>query len=205
MERTATPSLLPILRSQQQGELLALLLGDPDLEASLSALGEQIGMPTPSVHREIERAERAGLVTSRKVGNTRLVRAATDSPYFEGLSDVLTKAFGPPRLLADALAPVPGVERAVVFGSWAARSAGKAGDRPVGDIDVLVLGDPDRDEVFARVRPVEERLGRPVQLTFRSARWLDEGEGSFHDTIVGRPMVDVPLSVDDSRNGDEGG
>ena len=73
------------------------------------------------------------------------------------------------------------------------------------DIDVLVLGDPDRDEVFARIRPVEERLGRPVQLTFRSTRWLDEGEGAFHDTVVGRPMVEVPLSVDGSRNGDKGG
>lgn len=205
MERTATPSLLPILRSQQQGELLALLLGDPELEASLSALGERIGMPTPSVHREIERAERAGLVTSRKVGNTRLVRAATHSPYFEGLADVLTKAFGAPRLLSDALAPVSGVERAVVFGSWAARFAGEPGDRPVGDIDVLVLGDPDRDEVFARIRPVEERLGRPVQLTFRSTRWLDEGEGAFHDTVVGRPMVGIPLSVDGGRDGGEGG
>lgn len=204
MERTATPSLLPIFRSQQQGELLALLLGDPELEASLSALGERIGMPTPSVHREIERAERAGLVRSRKVGNTRLVRAATDSPYFEGLADVLTKAFGPPRLLADALAPVPGVERAVVFGSWAARFAGEPGDRPVGDIDVLVLGDPDRDEVFARIRPVEERLGRPVQLTFRSTHWLDQGGGPFHDTVVGRPMVEIPLSVDGSSDGDEG-
>ena len=29
MERGSTPSLLPILRSRQQGELLALLLGDP--------------------------------------------------------------------------------------------------------------------------------------------------------------------------------
>lgn len=205
MERTAAPSLLPILRSQQQGELLALLLGDPDLEASLSELGSQIDMPTPSVHREIERAERAGIVRSRKVGNTRLVRAATDSPYFEGLSDVLTKAFGPPRLLANALATITGVERAVIFGSWAARAAGEQGERPVGDIDVLVLGDPDRDEVFARIRPIEERLGRPVQLTFRSTPWLEEGEGAFHDTVVGRPIVEVPLSADGGRNGGDGG
>lgn len=162
-------------------------------------------MPTPSVHREIERAERAGILTSRKVGNTRLVRAATDSPYFEGLADVLTKAFGPPQLLAKALAPVAGVERAVIFGSWAAHFAGEGGRRPIGDIDVLVLGDPDRDEVFARIRPVEERLGRPVQVTFRSARWLDEGEGTFHDTVVGRPIAEVPLSAEGGRNGIDSG
>lgn len=38
VDRKPAPSLLPVLRSQQQGEILALLLGDPDLELSLTAL-----------------------------------------------------------------------------------------------------------------------------------------------------------------------
>ncbi len=66
VDRTASPSLLPVLRSQQQGEILALLLGDPDLEVSLTEIARRTGAPHPSVHREVERAERAGLVTSRK-------------------------------------------------------------------------------------------------------------------------------------------
>ena len=73
--------MLPILRSQQQGEILALLLGDPDLELSLTEIAERTGTPYPSVHREIERAEQAGLATTRKVGNTRLVQADTAGPY----------------------------------------------------------------------------------------------------------------------------
>jgi len=67
------PALLPILRSQQQGEILALLLGDPDLELSLTEIAARLGVPHPSVYREFQRAEQAGLVTSRKIGNTRLV------------------------------------------------------------------------------------------------------------------------------------
>lgn len=201
VERTATPPLLPILRSRQQGELLALLLGDPALELSLSDLSRRLQMPTPSVHREVERAEQAGILASRRVGNVRLVRANSGSPYFEGLADVLTKAFGAPRLLADSLASVGGVERAVVYGSWAARFAGEPGDRPVGDIDLLVLGDPDRNELFERLRPLEDRLGRPVQVTVRSARWLEEGSGSFHDTVVSRPMVELALPARDVGDG----
>ena len=92
-----------------------------------------------------------------------------------------------------------GIERAVVYGSWAARFAGQPGDRPVGDIDLLVLGDPDRNELFERLRPMEDRLGRPVQVTVRSARWLEEGSGSFHDTVVSRPMVELELSALDGR------
>ncbi|MCU1485591.1 MAG: MarR family transcriptional regulator, partial [Actinomycetia bacterium] len=63
--RAATPSLLPIFRSRQQAELLADVLGDPSREESISDLATRLGIPLPSVHREIERAEKAGLVTSR--------------------------------------------------------------------------------------------------------------------------------------------
>src|SRR5581483_6082759 len=84
VDRSRVPSLLPILRSQQQGEILALLLGDPEIELSLTQLAQRTGVPHPSAYREIQRAEQAGLVTSRKVGNTRLVRADTTSPYYPG-------------------------------------------------------------------------------------------------------------------------
>ena len=202
MDKSPPPPLLPILRSQQQAELLALLLGDPDLELSVSELSERSGVPYASVHREIERAEAVGLVVSRRVGRTRLVRADVTSPYFVGLADVLTKAFGVPAVVAAALGDVPGVERAVLYGSWAARFSGEAGARPVGDIDVLVLGDPDRDMLYGAASDLEHRLGRPVQLTIREANWLETGSGSFHDTVTSRPVVEVPLDRVSSRSAD---
>jgi len=194
VDRQPAPSLLPILRSRQQGEILALLLGDPDLELSLTDIAGRTGAPHPSVHREIQRAERAGLVTTRKVGNTRLVRADTTSPYYAGLADVLTKAFGVPAVLAEVLQPVRGISDAYIYGSWAARHEGQPGQRPVGDIDVLVLGEPDRDQIYEALSAAEERLGRPVQATIRSADWLDSGSGSFHDTVTSRPLLKLPLA-----------
>lgn len=164
---------------------------------SLSELAERLGTPYPSVHREIERAEAAGLVVSRKVGNARLVRANTTSPYFDGLSEVLTRAFGVPAVVAEALRSVDRITAAFVFGSWAARYLGSEGRRPVEDIDVLVLGEPDRDHLYAAIEAVEPRLGRPVQVTVREASWLTDGDGSFHDTVVSRPMVQIPLDEDE--------
>ncbi len=195
VDRSPTPSLLPIFRSQQQAELLALILGDPSIEHTLAELAERTGIPYASVHREVERAVAAGLVTSRLVGRTRMIRADMASPYFSGLSDVLVKAFGVPWVLGEALAGVSGIDAAYVYGSWAARFSGEEGDRPVGDIDVLVLGTPDRDEVYAAASSAERRLGRAVQVTIRSTDWLTEGSGTFHDTVAGRPMVPVPLTT----------
>jgi len=45
----------------------------------VAIIAARTGAPHASVHREIERAEQAGLVVSRKLGNTRLVRANTAS------------------------------------------------------------------------------------------------------------------------------
>ncbi len=173
--------------------MLALLLGDPALELSLTELGDRLGMAAASVHREVERAEAAGIVRSRRVGRTRIVSADDTSPYFSGLADVLVKAFGPPWVLASALDGVAGIERAVVYGSWAAGYAGQAGRRSVGDLDLLVLGEPDRDDLLRHMSTVEDRLGRPVQLTIRPAGWLEDGSGSFHDTVVAGPLVEVAV------------
>jgi DNA-binding transcriptional ArsR family regulator len=193
VDRQPAPSLLPILRSQQQAEILALLLGDPDLEISLTEIAARTGAPHASVHREIQRAEQTGLVTTRRIGNTRLVRANTASPYFEGLAEVLTRAFGVPAVLSEVLTPVSGITAAYIYGSWAARHAGQAGRRPVGDIDVLVLGEPDRDQLYGALGAAEQRLGRSVQVTIREPTWKESGSGAFHDTVVSRPLVEISL------------
>jgi len=195
VDKHPAPSLLPVFRSQQQAEILALLLGGPDLELSLTELSGRTGAPHPSVYREVERGEAAGLLMSRKVGNTRLVRANTASPYYAGLSDVLTKAFGAPMVLASLLRGVAGVDAAYIYGSWAARYAGETGKRAVGDIDVLVLGQPDRDELYGALAEAERRLGRPVQATVRGSDWLASGSGAFHQTITSRPMLKLALEV----------
>ncbi|HLI55684.1 MAG TPA: MarR family transcriptional regulator [Actinomycetota bacterium] len=191
--RRPTPSLLPILRSRQQGEILTAVLGDPDREHSMTALAERLRLPYPSVHREIDRAEQAGLVVSRRLGNLRLVRANPDSPYYPGLSDVLLKACGPPVVIGTELATVPGIDDALIFGSWAARYHDQHGPRPVGDIDLLILGDPDRDQLYEATARATARLGREVQVTIRKPGWLTTGSGTFHDTVTSRPLVTVPL------------
>jgi hypothetical protein len=189
---------LPVFRSRHQAELLAYLLAEPSRSASLTELSQRLEIPFSTVHREIERAERAGVVQSTKFGRARTVAANTRSPYFEGLADILVKAFGPPQVVAEEFGDVPGATEVFLFGSWPARFSGSPGDRPVGDIDVLVLGEPDRDAVYAAGARAERRLGREVQITIREAGWLENGEGSFHKTVVSRPTMKVLPTRDGS-------
>src|SRR5688572_615332 len=114
--RQPAPPLLPIFRSKQQAELLAHILGEPDREQSVTELVNQLELPFASAHREIERAERAGLVISRREGRTRLVRANTESPFYEPLAELLLRSFGVPQVIAESLDGIDGIDDAYIYG-----------------------------------------------------------------------------------------
>jgi len=166
-----------------------LVLLNPDREWTLTELASRVGAAVSSVQREIVRAERAGVMASRRVGKTRLVKAAR-SPLTEPLTELLLRSFGPRQVLADELAGVPGIENAYLFGSWAARYAGQEGHPPA-DLDVLVIGTPDRDALDDAAQRAGARLAREVNVTMRSADWWHSGDDGFHAEVTRRPLVPV--------------
>jgi predicted nucleotidyltransferase len=187
---------LPILRSQQQGEILALLLGDPDLELRLTEIAVRTGAPHPSVLQG-DPANRTGLpghITEDRKHAARPSRHR--QPLLQRPSRDPDQGIRCPAVLTEALRDVNGIAVAYIYGSWAARHEGQPGQRPVGDIDVLVLGDPDRDQLYAALSTAEERLARPVQATIRDRDWLESGSGAFHDTVTSRPLVRLSLPND---------
>jgi predicted nucleotidyltransferase len=172
-----------------QAEVLTLVLLTPDREWTLTELASRVRSSVSSVQREVVRAEQAGVMASRRVGNTRLVKAAA-SPLTAPLTDLLLRSFGPRQVLAEELSGVPGIESAYLFGSWAARYAGQEG-RPPADLDVLVIGAPDRDTLDDAAQRAGVRLAREVNVTIRSADWWRSGDDGFHSEIMRRPLVQI--------------
>ncbi len=189
--KVISPPLLPILRSENQARLLTAILLLPEREFTLSELANEVGTSLSTVTREIQRAEQAGLVVTRAVGRTKLIRANTDSVLSEPLTRLLLLSFGPAVVVDEELAGIDDIEAAYIFGSWAARYVGQVGPSPQ-DLDVLIIGTPDRDVVYAAADRIERRVGRPVQVTFRSlTRWNEPGEDSFLQEVRKRPLVAV--------------
>lgn len=191
--KEGTPLLLPLLRSRVQAEVLATVLLQPGREWSLSELARLLGASVATVHREVDRAQEAGVVSSRRLGNTRLVRAEPGGTLTAPLTELLLRSLGPKQVLEAALEDIAGIDAAYIFGSWAARYAGERGAAPA-DIDVLVIGQPDRDALDEMVAGVERRLARPVQLTIRRQGWWDEGDDAFRKEIAKRPLVELAVT-----------
>ncbi|MEP6528274.1 MAG: ArsR family transcriptional regulator [Nocardioidaceae bacterium] len=170
--RSDGPALLPVFRSQHQAELLMWLMLHPEQEFGVSDLAARLGVPLSTLHREVVRLDEAALITSRTLGRNRLVRANTGHPVAPALTQLLELTFGPKAVIAEQFA-IPGVERVVIFGSWAARYAGEAGPPPR-DIDVLVVGTVDRADLYDAADRAQSRLGIEVNPVVRTRKqWED--------------------------------
>ncbi|GAB2444638.1 ArsR family transcriptional regulator [Nocardioides hungaricus] len=187
--RSDGPALLPVFRSQHQAELLMWLYLHPDAEYGVSDLAERLGVPLSTLHREVVRLDRAGLVASRTLGRNRLIQANAAHPAAQALTQLLEVTFGPRAVVAEEFA-IPGAKQVVVFGSWAARYAGEAGPPPR-DVDVLVVGKVDRADVYEAADRAHARLGIEVNPVVRSAKRWDDPDDALVKQIKASPYVVV--------------
>lgn len=161
--RTEPPLLSPIFRSDGQARLLAELILTGD-ELSLTDLAARIDLAYATVHREAERLLEAGILRERQVGRSRLMTANPDSPLVDPLRQILLVSAGPTILLTTALEPIKGITSALLYGSFAARLQGEPGPPP-SDVDIMIIGMPDVDEIHDACDQVQAQVGRPINPT----------------------------------------
>lgn len=195
MMRTAAPTPLPLFRSDGQARLLThifLSYGRP--EAPLAEVARELDLDPGGVAREATRLEQAGLIRSVRVGRQRQLRPNTDSPYYQPLRDLLARAYGPPRLIGQTLAELDGIERALIYGSWASRYHNQPG-APPNDIDLLVVGTPQRRSLARAARELTEQLGLEVDPHVVSPADYEGGSSGFLRTIKQGPLIELDLQA----------
>jgi hypothetical protein len=73
----------------------------------------------------------------------------------------------------------PQIGRTAIHARW---------QRPVADIDALILGNPDRDELYAALSAAEQRLGRSGGEPTSSALTLDNAAVAFSRVQARQPV-----------------
>jgi len=192
MKSTVEASLLPILRSRGQAEILCAVLANPNREWTLGELAKVSGQSLPTVQREVERAELAALVESRRMGRQRLVKAGP-SQIAIMLATLLLWSYGPKFVIAEEFAGIKGIDRLFIFGSWAARYHGVDGYPPQ-DLDILVIGDANLSDVFRAAHAASNKLQLEVNPKLFSHTWWENKTGSgFRMEIERRPIVEIEV------------
>lgn len=137
--------------------LLALLIDTPLERVHLRELARRARTSAGTTARELGRLGADGIVSSEMEGHQRYFRVNTASPLYEPIRDLVRRTIGAPAVLRRHLVAIAGVEHAVIFGSYADGHL-----KPDSDIDVLIVGQPDRDQLTEVLEAAAVELGRDV-------------------------------------------
>lgn len=130
----------------------------------------------------------ARLVTSQRVGNTRLDWADATNPLSSQYREIVISTDGAPAVISQEFGSVRGSRYPYVKGSFASRRLGEPGPAP-DDRDVLVIGEPTRDAIHKAAERAEQRTKLPVQVTVRSEQAWQSCVDRFIKEVRSRPLV----------------
>ncbi|MBZ5718903.1 MAG: nucleotidyltransferase domain-containing protein [Acidobacteriia bacterium] len=152
-------------RSKARQLLLAYYFTNPSARHHLRDLAERLGTDPSNLSKELRRLEQEGLFRSELSGRQKYFQLNRAYPLFSEVRSIVAKTIGAPRLIAQSLKTIPGLDEAYLYGSFARDQQDAASD-----IDVLVVGNP-REEVLARAtQKLERQLGRDINYTVLSPK-----------------------------------
>ena len=168
--RKSDSPLATLLSSHALARLVAHFVLHPDQALHFRALQRHTAVPNRSLQTELARLEVFGMVTRRAEGRHVTFGANTATPLWGALRQVVRQVAEPAELLRDALADVPGIDAAFVYGSTARGTA-----RPDSDLDLFVIGGlTDPTGLAARTMEVSALLEREVNVSRYSRAELKE-------------------------------
>ena len=176
-------------RSKIRQRILALIMDAPDRRMHLRAIARAVGTSAGTAARELGRLEDAALVRRTREGNQVYFQARPDQPLFEQIRDIVRQVAGAPIMLRQHLVGLAGVERAVIFGSYAHGSL-----QSDSDVDLLIIGNPDRDELTDRLEMASLEISRPVNEVVMTQEEFDRRRARgdrLVESIESQPTVEV--------------
>jgi|GEM_PF-229068 Nucleotidyltransferase domain. len=180
-------------RSKVRQRILALLVEAPERRLHLRAIARAVGTSAGTTARELSRLEQAGLLGRTREGNQVYFQARPEQPLFGPIRDIVRQTIGAPATISRSLAGLAGVERAVIFGSYA-----RGPLKPDSDVDLLIIGTPDRDELTERLETAGREISRPINEVVMTADELDgrraRGDRFIESIEAGTtiPFVEAP-------------
>ncbi|MBU0609549.1 MAG: nucleotidyltransferase domain-containing protein [Armatimonadetes bacterium] len=181
-ERTLTQ----LLGSAARVRVLACLLLPGARPMHVREIERATGLPYSAVQRELKRLEQARLVEAEQIGRARRYQVVSTSPLIPPLRDLVREGVGIIPMLRTSLAR-DDVELAFVYGSVA-----KGNDEPDSDIDVMVVGFVDDEELYRAIGAAQRQWAREISVLVYDPDEFRErlsDEGNFVTSVVRGPLI----------------
>ena len=179
--------LASFMRSKTRKNLLLLFFSNPEKKYYLHEISRLIGYPAQNIRRELSPLVKDGLFIKELVGNLTFYYLNQSHPLYPELKSIISKTIGIEALLQESLKKVVGIQTAFIYGSYAqGKELGNS------DIDLFILGKPNKDMLTKKISELEKKIGREVNTVFYSKETFQKKKkehNSFIDSISKNPKI----------------
>jgi predicted nucleotidyltransferase len=148
------------LRSTTRKRLLAYYFTNPTARHHLRDLAQRLGVDPSNLSKELAHLEREGLFRSELSGRQKYFQLNREYSLYNEVRSIVAKTIGVVPLLSQSLRTLDGVKEAYLFGSFASSQQISSSD-----IDVLVIGQPNEEQLAQTAQKLERQLGREINYT----------------------------------------
>ena len=163
-----------LITSKMRIRILMRLFLNPQQQAYLRGLADEFDASTSQVKEELKHLKDAGLLLSTKEGRQTNYKANEEHPLFPELQSMVRKSLGMDQIIESIVERLGNLEIAYLVDDYAQ-------GKDTGLIDLLLVGDIDRDSLADLVSKTEKYIGRKIRTLVLSNREFNDLKPMFKD------------------------
>jgi predicted transcriptional regulator len=167
-----------IITSKMKVRLLMRLFLNPNLQSYVRELADEMRVSPSQVKTELDNLNKAGLLESEKTGRQILYRANNKHPLFPELQSMVRKALGMDSILESIIVRLGNLEQAFLIDDYAE-------GKDTGLIDLVLIGDIDRNNLDDLVKKTEKYIARKIRVLVLTLEEFNSSSSLFE----GRPVL----------------
>ena len=167
-----------LITSKTRIKILMRLFLNPQQNAYLRELSDEFNASPSQVREELRQLNEAGFLESQKNGRQIHYKANQKHPLFHELQSMVSKALGMDRILDSILERLGNLEEAYLIDDYAE-------GKDTGIIDLVLVGDIDRENLVDLVQKTERYIDRKIRtLVLTTGEW-----GKMQPSLMKRPLL----------------
>lgn len=157
-----------LISSKTRIKLLLKFFLNSSNKSYLRGLETEFGDSTNGIRLELNKLEGAGLLKTRIKGNKKIFQADTNHPLFNDIHNILLKFTGLDKVIEKVIENLGELEHVFLVGKFA---KGLSSDV----IDLVFIGDIDKNYLFSVVQKVEVNLNKKIRfVSYLNSEYSEE-------------------------------
>ncbi|HBQ21684.1 MAG TPA: hypothetical protein DD708_07095 [Deltaproteobacteria bacterium] len=167
-----------ITKSKTRKRLFILFFSNPEKKYYLHEIARLIECPAQNIRRDLLPFVKDEVFKMERVGNLTFYYLNQDYPLYEELKSIITKTVGIEALFKGVLKNISNIQAAFIFGSFAADK-----ERGSSDIDLFILGGPDKDSLIKAISELEKEIHREINYVIYSKKIFQKKKKEYNSFI----------------------